>query len=198
MSSKHDCKKFWQFVNKRSDNMLPYKMRLDDEIVTDDRGKSRLFAKLLSSVYVEHGPDNGLDDFIANRNQSNTNKIVPTRESILYYVLSSMDTNKGIGMDMDIVSPIFLRNCAELLSTPLHIIFSKSLESGVYPSKWKIGCTTPSTVSDHFDVPSSVGQGSILCPLLFLLFFYDSDKDIGESFVFKFAEERKNCERDKQ
>lgn len=35
-----------------------------------------------------------------------------------------------------------------------------------------------STVSDDFNVPSSVGQGTILDPLRFLVFFDDSDKII--------------------
>lgn len=47
------------------------------------------------------------------------------------------------------------------------------------------------SLSDYFAVPSSVGQGSVLGPALFLIFFDDSDDDIIDSFVFNFADDKK-------
>lgn len=46
-------------------------------------------------------------------------------------------------------------------------------------------------ISELFDVTSSVGQGSILGPLLFLIFFDDSDNDIGTSIPLNFADDKK-------
>lgn len=47
------------------------------------------------------------------------------------------------------------------------------------------------SLSDYFEVPSSVGQGSVLGPLLFLIFFDDSDDELVNSFVFNFADDKK-------
>ena len=48
-----------------------------------------------------------------------------------------------------------------------------------------------SATSENFMVPSSVGQGSILGPSLFLIFFDDSDNDCGSSSIFNFADDKK-------
>lgn len=55
--------------------------------------------------------------------------------------LLKMDISKGRGPDE--VHPLILKRCAETLTEPLTIMFNKSLESCVYPNKWKIGQLTP-------------------------------------------------------
>lgn len=48
-----------------------------------------------------------------------------------------------------------------------------------------------SAISNQFPVPSSVGQGSVLGPLFFLIFFDDSDDELSDSFVLNFADDKK-------
>lgn len=48
-----------------------------------------------------------------------------------------------------------------------------------------------SSFSEPFNVPSSVGQGSILGPLLFLMFFNDSDDDLILAIALNFADDKK-------
>lgn len=314
-NSNGEPKKFWQFINgKRKSNSLPCKLELDGRIATDDADKAKLFAEFFSSVYVQHEHDDGLRDFIDKRCEQNTFHITPSQEAI-QNVLRRMDVNKGVGPDS--ISPIFLRSCADVLSKPLHIMFTKSIEECVYPDKWKIGRIIPiyksgkksdirnyrgvnimpniakvfekviynqlkliimpklqknqhgflsnrnietnlmefsmqvnnsfeeraqtdtfyadiSKAFDHvkqpllirkiakfpvsntmlrwfisyfagrkqyarvgncdsesFDVPSSVGQGTILGPLFFLVFFDDSDTNLGSSTAYNFADDKK-------
>lgn len=52
-----------------------------------------------------------------------------------------MDLSKGIGPDK--MSPLFLRECADLLDIPLSSIYSRSLSDMYYPKKWKTGYLTP-------------------------------------------------------
>lgn len=47
--------------------------------------------------------------------------------------------------------------------------------------------------SQHFDVPSSVGQGTIIGPLLFLAFFNDSDMSSEDIRSFNFADDSKGA-----
>lgn len=46
-------------------------------------------------------------------------------------------------------------------------------------------------ISNKFEVPSSVGQGSILGPLLFLIFFDDSDNGLELVNSYNFADDKK-------
>lgn len=52
-----------------------------------------------------------------------------------------------------------------------------------------------STLSDCIEVPSSVGQGTILGPLLFLIFFDDSDEQTNGSSVYNFADDKRIARR---
>lgn len=51
---------------------MPFKLKLYDEVATDDVGKSNLFGKFFSSVYDNHPHDHELDNFIANKKEANT------------------------------------------------------------------------------------------------------------------------------
>jgi hypothetical protein len=52
----------------------------------------------------------------------------------VYEVLVALDVNSAMGPDN--VHPKVLKSCAEQLALPLAILFNRSLESGVLPSRW--------------------------------------------------------------
>lgn len=60
---------------------------------------------------------------------------------MVYHRLKRLDVHKGAGADD--LPPIFIKLCAEPLSKPLTLIFNKSLESGIFPTYWKIGKIIP-------------------------------------------------------
>ncbi|KAI8493802.1 hypothetical protein Bbelb_281490 [Branchiostoma belcheri] len=55
--------------------------------------------------------------------------------------LKNLNPNKSPGPDN--IHPRVLKEMAEVLATPLQIIFTKSLEEGKLPREWKIGHITP-------------------------------------------------------
>lgn len=125
-SFKNNPKQFWNFVNsKRKGNSLPCKMNYNGSTATSDEEK--------------YGTDQNWSAFIESRNDHGCFNLDITREEVAY-ALSTCDSNKGSGPDE--MPPIFLRECAELLSLPLCLIFKKSIKDGIYPEMFKTGRIT--------------------------------------------------------
>ena len=98
-SSKGDPKRFWKYINgKRNTNTIPNKLSYDGETVTEDFDKAKMFAKFFASVYINHGEDSDLDQFIKQRNDRGFFKVICSVGSILN-VLQTMDLNKGASPD---------------------------------------------------------------------------------------------------
>lgn len=55
--------------------------------------------------------------------------------------LQGLDVSKGAGADD--IPPIFILSCASRLCKPLYFIYNKSLQSGIFPEKWKIAKVVP-------------------------------------------------------
>lgn len=81
-------------VNQSSHN-LPCKLVLDQETIVSDKDKAHLFAKFLSSVYVERPQDNELTNFIDSRNDRGFFKII-INPDIVHAPLTKMDVKSNI------------------------------------------------------------------------------------------------------
>jgi len=116
---KKQPKKFWNYINSKCKaSSLPGKMYYENEQATSDIEKANMFAKFFASVYTknerESDDDNALLSHIASRNDSGFLDITITPD-IVRQVLKRMDLSKGSGPDK--MSPLFLRECADLLDT---------------------------------------------------------------------------------
>ena len=60
---------------------------------------------------------------------------VVVTDSAILKALKMLDANKASGPDG--IHNIVIKNCAETIIRPLKIIFSRSLEEGIFPSIWK-------------------------------------------------------------
>lgn len=63
-----------------------------------------------------------------------------TKDEVLR-ALRKLDKTKGSGPDG--VSPLLLKNCAKVLSTPLLHLFNLSLSTRTFPNRWKISELIP-------------------------------------------------------
>ena len=62
---------------------------------------------------------------------------VPT----VFSLLSKLSKSKATGLDK--ISARLLRNCADLISSPLCTIFNQSIICGVFPDEWKLSKVIP-------------------------------------------------------
>ena len=62
-------------------------------------------------------------------------------EHSVHQILSNLDTSKAVGPDL--VHNKLLKCCADILTTPLTIIFNRSIIEGKFPSVWKTAHVTP-------------------------------------------------------
>jgi hypothetical protein len=99
-----------------------------------------LFAAFIQRTYADDvwmpshlGPEHVMDDPPFGALQFTSDEV----ES----VLQDLDVNKGSGSDG--IPPIMLKNCASAVAKPLSLLFNRSMETSVFPGRWKVSYVTP-------------------------------------------------------
>ena len=138
-------KNFWKFVNQnRKESGLPSSMTDGYTFAESGQDIMNLFAKHFQSVYrpasLLNGSQHSTDD---NMLMSN----VTLYKNKVLLVLRSIDCNKGAGPDM--LPPMLLAKCADVLVTPILSLFNQSLTTGIFPEAWKRSFITPIFKSGH-------------------------------------------------
>ena len=136
--AKKDPKSFFKYANSK----LKTKSGMGDlitengSVMSDDREKAQEFNNFFSSVFTH-------EDTV-NMPQNVPVKIVKGKlanvffnESDISKILRNLKPNKSPGPDK--VHPMVLKECASELSTPLYILFRRSLDEGTLPQMWKDG-----------------------------------------------------------
>lgn len=136
-----DPSKFWSYVQlKRNTSGFPNIMYRGLVKSSNSSEICELFADFFNQNYVNTAPT--IDPLITvNVDELIGIGSISVTTDEVYKHLINIDTNKGDGPDH--IAPIFLRNCASALSIPLTILFNWSLNSGVFPIRWKISSITP-------------------------------------------------------
>jgi hypothetical protein len=131
-------KNFFNYLKFKSvSNSLPNVMTHSGVTSSNKTGISNLFADHFRSCYVNHTETN------LNIPES-TNVFVDSPELSLesvYEGLTALDVSKGCGTDG--IPPSILKNCADALCVPLCFLFNWSLNSSIFPSRWKSSFLTP-------------------------------------------------------
>ncbi|KAI5732389.1 hypothetical protein M8J77_026120 [Diaphorina citri] len=50
---------------------------------------------------------------------------------------------EGAARGVDDISPVYFKKCAVQLARPLTLLFNESLQTGIFPNKWKVALITP-------------------------------------------------------
>ena len=101
--------------------------------------KANLFNKMFSS-YSELNAGNRVPPNLDFRMNARLQEIILSESEVLD-ILKTLKTNKAIGPDE--ISPLLLKNTADVIVGPLTLLFNKSLSSNVFPAIWKIAHITP-------------------------------------------------------
>ena len=113
-------------------------LRLPSGTLTDEpRPMAELFAASFASVFTKSTPDNPA----AHQLFDGTLDDAPVSTDDVLAALKDLDGNSAMGPDC--MHPLFLRNCADQLAYPLHLIYDKSLREGRVPKAWKNSLVIP-------------------------------------------------------
>lgn len=134
-------RRLWQFINKNKTNTLVPAFYLKGESASKPDEIANLFAKHFSSVYSCEQLASPDFDFNSKTTVLTPLTQISVNENSIFEKLKSLKNISSSGPDK--IPPCILKNCANSLVTPLHIIFNKSLSEGVFPTAWKVSYITP-------------------------------------------------------
>lgn len=187
-----DTNNIWKHV-RLNDNTCDYSQSMFYNNRKDEGGDSitNLFADYFSTVYTTSGTN--LPDYIRENAESLIN-VSKFSTQLIDFVerLSFVDIKKAPGPDR--VPPFPLKKCIFSLSRPLHRIFSKSLEYGVFLHFWKSSYITPVFKSGNRSDVTNYGPISIISAIPKLLESFVTDY-FSEVFKHKIVEEQHGFRR---
>jgi hypothetical protein len=138
---KTDPKCFFNFVDyKRSTKGLPQSMFFKDDKAEGNNGISNLFSTFFSNVYESNNSNQNTNVFNSGDINLDINNLSVDVLDVSKY-LCSLPTDKGAGPDG--IPSVVLKKLGLCLSVPVQTIFSSSLNSGEFPTFWKISHITP-------------------------------------------------------
>ena len=153
---------------KRKDNDIPGEMYLDHATAYDETTTANLFATHFKTVYKKPISDHKTDFNTLFINESrirgegqegDLNEYEITCEEVKN-VINLLKSSYSCGPDK--IPAILIKKCAPAIVYPLSKIYSRSLEEGVFPGKWKLSCVRP--IYKQGD-KSSIENYRLVCPL---------------------------------
>ena len=214
---KHDSKSFYAYVRSKQkvqDKVGPLEGS-DGNIITEGFLMAENLNEYFSSVFTREDISilPVLETKFEGREFDYLGQLIVT-PTMVAMKIRDMKDNKSPGVDG--IPPKLLLEIVEQISIPLATVFNLSLEEGIVPLEWKEANIIPlfkkgsrnksenyrwligrrqrvvvdGEVSNWKAVLSGVQQGSVLGPILFLIYINDLDDDIT-SKVLKFADDTK-------
>ena len=132
---KRDPQSFYKFVNsKRKTIGFPSTMKLHQNESSNDNVICNLFADFFSTTYS----DTLYDDSVPYPFKIDTNQLISIQfidQETVCIELKKIKFSYQYGPDL--IPSCILNKYAEILCTPLTLLFNKSLEAGYFPEVWK-------------------------------------------------------------
>ncbi|KAH0815226.1 hypothetical protein GEV33_007565 [Tenebrio molitor] len=158
---------------------IPQVRNVDGNIVRDHTDCANIFAETFSKVFTRESVA-GTPKLDFPRNTTAFTDIEFSEELVLEK-LRGLDKTKSPGPDR--ITASVLKTCADILCRPLSMLFGQSFDSGVLPSDWRTAIICPIfKKGDKFD-PSNYRPGSVLGPLLFIVYTADVKYNVRSSWV---------------
>lgn len=137
---KTNPKYFWHHtLNARKDRTTAHSMSYKGKSSEDPKEIVEMFARNFASVYSSEKLASPQFSYSDGRISSLSHVNIDKKDIV--NVLSKLKPDSSSGPDD--IPPIVLKNCANALSHPLHIIFNYSLSTGTYPNQWKTSYVIP-------------------------------------------------------
>jgi hypothetical protein len=138
--SRENPKAFWTFVkNKTKSGSVPYTIKRGNTLITDPVEKAEAFNCHFHSMF--------------NRSESKFTQITSNSSEIpelcniqltvdeVLKILRGLEVSKAIGPDG--ISPVILKECCDVLSPSLCVLFNLSLSKGYVPADWRLANVVP-------------------------------------------------------
>ena len=120
--------------------------------IQDDNINARLLNEYFSSVFTVENVNN-LPAVSGSHDSSEVLCNIDISQEVVFQKLCNLRPDKAPGVDG--IYPVVLRNLAKVVSLPLSIIFSKSLQCNQIPVDWKMANVTPLYKKGPKNQPSS-------------------------------------------
>lgn len=141
-SLENEPKVFWRYVNgKKGRSTVPNTMFYKSKESSDGQGICELFSEFFGSVYSSPSTTVSPESLELPVVFNSTLHNFYFTQSEIALKIKALDGRKGPGPDN--IPPKFVKTCCKELLLPLYLIFNKSLETGMFPSRWKVAYIIP-------------------------------------------------------
>ena len=138
---KTNSKKYWQYANSKlkTKSQVPDLKINETNYTTSEQEKVDILNDFFTSVFTKEDLSNLPN--APNLNHTAVLTDVEITEEAILEVIKSLDTSKSPGPDN--IHPRVLKETADVIAYPLHLIFKGSLNAGLLPDTWKIANVSP-------------------------------------------------------
>ena len=146
---KGDPRKTWQIINeltsRKSGKSSVKELRVNGNSVTNPTELAEEFNHHFTTIGTKLASEIPESASTSYHNYlTGTNKrfeFHPTTPNHVLSLLNTLDKSKAAGLDD--ISARLIRECADLICSPLCVIFNQSLRLGIFPDDWKNARVTP-------------------------------------------------------